>query len=227
MNEQSEDYLILNGQKVSPETLESVAEPVVKKKRNLWWLTLMMRHPILAYVLIVGGTGAVLSHFWKSLDKHLPRLNEFIHSNVSDQNDVDYQLYKLNESKKAYNSGLAICDEPKASFASCRSAILGSEPALIDMGARVGKLSGAWQKEVTQKSMPDVCKHSGSRLYAAFNEYVIQEQRVMTLFKEVDPNSKKSIAAMNKELQSVVPAEDATVKELSSLSSWPKECAGY
>lgn len=227
MNEQSEDYLILNGQKVSPETLRSVAEPPLPKKRNLWWLKLMARHPILTYVLIVGGTGAIISHFWKPLDKHFSGVNEFIHSNVSDQNDVDYQLYKLRESEKAYNSGIAICSDSKATFVTCHSAILAAEPALNDMSVRIRKLGDAWQKEIKQKSMPDVCRESGSRLYGAFNEYVLQERRVMALFKSVDPKSEKSVAAMNKELNNIVPAEDAATKALSSLSVWPKECAGY
>lgn len=226
MNER-QDYLVLNGEEVSPDSLKAKAEPSAKKKPRRWWLRLILRHPIFAYVLIVGGTGAILSNYWKTLDRYFPRLNELIHSDVSDQNDINYELYKLKQSEHAYNGGIAICDDSKTSLASCRSAFLASEPALVDIGARIDKLDSAWQKEVTQRTMPEVCRQAGSREYGGLKEYAFEEQRVMAVMKAVDPNSPPSVAKMREQLTGIDPAEEAAIAAVTHFPPWPKECAGY
>lgn len=227
MADPSEDFLVLNGRRVSSETLRPLPTPPPPPKPRRWWVRLVLRYPILAYVLVVGGIGGVLSNYWQPLEKHFPKLNEFIHSDVTDKNDVDYQLFKLKESERNYNSGIAVCDDQNVSFASCRSAILASKPALADMSNRIDKLEAAWQKEMRQGSMPEVCKQSGSRVYAAFREYVTQEESVSALLEKTDPKSEASVAETGKELDSATAAEDAAVKELKDLPPWPKECAGY
>lgn len=226
MNE-PQDYLVLNGEEVSPDSLKARAEPSTKRKPRKWWLRLILRHPILAYVLIIGGTGAILSNYWKTLDRYFPMLNELIHSDVSDQNDINYQLYKLKQSEHTYSEGIARCDDSKTSLTSCRSAYLASEPALVDIGTRIGKLDSAWQKEVAQGAMPEVCRQAGSREYGALKEWVFEEQRVMAVMKAVDPNSPPSVAEMREQLRGIGPAEKSAVAAVTSFSPWPKECAGY
>lgn len=220
------DTLILNGERVSADTLASRNEPPKKKPRR-WWLRLMLSHPILAYVLIVGGTGAILSKYWKPIDRYFPALNELIHSNVSDQSDINYEVYKLRQSERIYANGIEICDLQKTTLATCRSAYLASEPALADMSNRIGKLDGAWKKELDHRAMPDVCRQAGTNEYHALDQYVLQEQRVMGVMKAVDPKSPTSVTGMREQLKSIEPAETAAVAAVTHLPPWPKECAGY
>lgn len=227
MVNESKSYVVLNGEQVSPDAMKARMEPPAKKSRRAWWLRLILRHPILIYVLVVGGIGGVLSSSWKPLEKHFPKLNEFIHSDVSDQDDLNYQLYKLKESERTYKKAIAICNAPKTSLATCQSAFLSAEPALISIGSRISKLNNAWQAEVSGKTMPDVCKQRGTREYKALGEYVIQEQRVMAVMKGVDPKSPASVVAMNKQLQAIAPDEAAAVTVVTSFPPWPKECAEF
>jgi hypothetical protein len=223
---ESEDYVILSGEKVSPEALRERTEPA-KKKRNLRWLRLMGRYPRWTLVLFIGVPGAILSASWKHLEQRFPKVNEFIHSSVSNQDDVDYQVYKLEQSENTYMKGIASCNDPKTSLADCRSAFLSSEPALTDMTDRISKLDSAWKHEVSVKSMPETCKQAGSREYVAFDEYVGVEKRIISLFKGVDPKSQTSLTVFSKELSNIVPTEDAALKKVHGLPQWPKECAGY
>ena len=226
MNE-SENYLIINGERVSHETLKARTELPVKKTRKAWWFRLILRHPILVYVLVIGGIGSVLSSSWKPLEKHFPKLNAFIHSDVSDQDDIDYQLYKLKQSEQEYKKETASCDDPNTSLAVCRSAFIAADPALVDIGTRIEKLTSTWQTEVAQRTMPDLCKQTGTREYKALGDYVFQEERGMAVMKGVDPKSPASVAAMNKELQTIAPDEAAAVAAVASFPPWPKECAKF
>src|SRR5271156_421279 len=124
------DYLVLNGEKVSPETLLPLAAPTPEKRGRPLWLRLMLRHPIWTYVIVVGGTGMVLSHYWRIVEKIAPPLNEFIHREVSDKNDVAYQLYKFGLSRRRFVSESGVCDITDADFVTCRSAMLTSKTEL-------------------------------------------------------------------------------------------------
>ena len=220
------DTLILNGEKVSADTLKSRNEPP-KKKRKKWWLRLLLSHPILAYVVIVGGAGAFLSKYWKPIDRYFPALNELIHSNVADQSDINYEVYKLKQSEQAYTKGIEVCNLQTTSLAACRSAYLASESALADISNRVGKLDSAWQNELDHRAMPDLCRQAGSNEYHALDQYVVQEQRVMAVMKAVDPKSPANVARMKEQLSSIGPAEVAAVATVTHLPPWPKQCAGY
>jgi hypothetical protein len=220
------EYLTINGEPVSQEALKAGIEPA-KQRRIVPWLRLMLRYPVWIFVLLVGVPGAILSSSWRVLDAHFSKLNEFLHSDVTSQDDVDYEGYKLRVSKDAYNKGIAVCDNPNAPFNACRSAILSSESSLLDLISREQKLSGAWQTEKTQKSMPERCQRAGNDVYGAWGDYLSVERQMLGLMKAVDPKSQASMGDFNTKVSPLVPVEDAAVTRINNLPPWPKECEGY
>jgi hypothetical protein len=227
MSDELDNRVILNGEEVSLETPKIGAEPAAPKKRDLWWLRLMLRYPIWTFMVIVGGGGAILSSAWQPLERYFPKLNEFIHSDVTDENDAKYQIFKMQESAKSYKSAGAVCDDPKASFETCRASLIAAEPALNDISARVGKLNAAWNKELAQGTMPEVCVRAGSQVYGAYNEYIFREKQILSAIKNADSKSQASMAALEQTLDTVGPAESKAIDNLANLPPWPSECANY
>jgi hypothetical protein len=224
---ETNDYLVLNGKKVSPETLKSLATPPFKKRRRPLWLRLMSRHPIWTYLIVVGGAGIILSHYWRIVERIAPPLNEFIHREVSDKNDADYQLYKLRRSQQRYIAETASCDEPEAEFATCRLAIVTSKPELADMESRISKLQSGWRNEVATKPMPQECRDLGTSHYDELAKYVENDRRISDVIEAADPTSEASVAKAKEELNRLGPAEEQATVRIKTLPKWSEECAKF
>jgi hypothetical protein len=222
---EEKDYLILNGEKVSSETLKPPAAPLPERRRKPLWLRLMLRHPIWTYVIVVGGTGVILSHYWRIVERIAPPVNEFIHREVSDKNDFEYQLYKFGRSQRRYIAETAVCNAADADFATCRTAMLASKTELADMESRISKLQAGWQNEVAAKPMPQKCKDAGTTIYNELAEYVAHGQQVSGVFEAADPTSEVSVAKAKEQLSQLASAEVQATLRIKGSPRWPSECA--
>lgn len=221
------DYLVLNGEKVSPETLKPLGAPPPEKRGKPLWLRLIIRHPIWVYVILVGGTGAILSHYWRIVERIAPPLNEFIHREVSDKNDAQYQLYKLRRTQKRYISETAVCYNADTAFAACRSAMLTSKTDLADMERRVSRLQAGWKNEAGAKQMPQECRDAGTGIYDALADYVAHDRQISDVFESADPTSEVSVAKAKEQLDQLAHVEEQATVQLHNMQKWPKGCEGF
>lgn len=168
-----------------------------------------------------------MSHYWRIVERIAPPLNEFIHREVSDKNDADYQLYKLRRSQQQYIAETVSCDEQEAEFATCRLAIVTSKPELADMENRVSKLQSGWRKKVAAKPMPQECRDLGTSYYDELAKYVENDRRISDVIEAADPTSEASVAKAKEELNQLRPVEEQAVVRIKGLPKWYAECTEF
>jgi hypothetical protein len=229
MAEKSPDYLVVNGEKIPQQTLQAGAETYepVKEKSGIWRniLRILLFSPRLSIVVLIGIPGLVLSTQWKTVEKYFPKVNDFIHSNVKDDNDVDYQSYKLRQALDAYQKAQAVCDVKETTMAKCREAIIGGEPALEEISERASKLSEGFTNEERARSMPLECRTAGEALFRNYARYVLIEKQVIAQARRLDVKSAQSLTEASSAFDQLAKAEDSALKGINT--PWPKECSDY
>jgi hypothetical protein len=229
MADESPDYLFVNGERVSRQTLEAaqgvsgtVGEGTLSRRflRDLW--RIMRFSPRLTLLVMIGIPLAALSASWSFLDTDFPKLNEITDSRVTDNDDVSFQSYKLNQAVDAYQKSVAVCDAKDTSIERCRDVLIAAKPSLDEIAKQADKLYEGFSTEETQRAMPSQCKAAGEALFQGYRRYVWIESQTIERYRNIDPKSHESLpnvlGALGKE-------KDPVLQVINT--PWPKECSDY
>ncbi len=122
---------------------------------------------------------AIISLMWKQIEPVAPGINKMLHSDVTAQDDVDYQSAKLDEARAQYDKATTCTkDEPAAD---CRERMLTQgQAALTKMEYHSSKLQEAFPHEhITEECVPLI-----NNLMATTTAYYNGEQAVINAVKD-------------------------------------------
>lgn len=151
---------------------------------------------------VVGGCAlifAVLGESWRTLDRHWPRLNEYLHSGTpTTRADLEYRLARFLADAKRLDT-LCVSDpstihnenDAIGAFKNCRKQTLASKPVLEDMHAHYGQLKAIWEKETAERPVPAGCKNSLNQILTNVDAYMSVWDREFSLLESINPDTAK------------------------------------
>jgi hypothetical protein len=183
------------------------------------------KYPRFTLIIIFALFGAVIESP-KYVEKVSPKLNSYLHADVSDSADAEYQMMKMNQAMDKWNK---VVDKITGSLPEMQAYLADKGPILEDAQAHLNTFKKGWESELATTSVPDGCKESVRQMIKNFSDYFVIEQRFVSLMRT--PDLANPSEEFKKAFKQTEQQEDVATKNMADwTAAWNKNphiCDGY